>query len=87
MKDPKSALFLRVFLPGAGLAYLVKWAWVFFNLGVVLSIYFAAAWLLPDETFKSYFLYISVVCSVGSGLLVHVVAKRLNENSRSDCAV
>jgi len=87
MKEPTNALFLSVFVPGAGLAYLGKWVWAFINLVVVILIFVAAALLLPEQSFKSYIPYISLGWSFGSGVVAQAVARRMNKNPKSDTAV
>jgi hypothetical protein len=85
MKDPTSALFLSMFLPGVGLAYLGKWVWALVNLGVVLLIEIVATSVIPKG--NVYILLVSLACSVPSALLAHAVATEMNGHSKSDTAV
>jgi hypothetical protein len=70
-------------LPGAGLAYLGKWKWGFFNLGVVLLIGLAAAFIVPDETFEKYVRYIGIGCAAGSGGLAQALATQMNQKGKT----
>ena len=79
MKKPIVAFTLSFFLPGAGLAYLGKWKWAFINLGVVLLVGVAAAFLLSEEFFEQYGHYIAVGCSGGSGGLAQALATQMNQ--------
>lgn len=79
MKKPIVAFTLSFFFPGAGLAYLGKWKWAFINLGVVLLVGVAAAFLLSEEFFEQYGHYIAVGCSGGSGGLAQALATQMNQ--------
>ena len=79
MKKPIVAFTLSFFFPGAGLAYLGKWKWAFINLGVVLLVGVAAAFLPSEEFFEQYGHYIAVGCSGGSGGLAQALATQMNQ--------
>jgi hypothetical protein len=79
MKKPIVAFTLSFFLPGAGLAYLGKWKWGFINLGIVLLIGVAAAFILSDETFERYIRYIAIGCAGGSGGLAQALTTQMNQ--------
>jgi hypothetical protein len=86
MKKPSVAFILSFLLPGAGLAYLGRWKWAFINLGVVLLIGVAAAFILSDEAFESYGRYIAIGCAGGSGGLAQTLAKLKNQKVQSNDA-
>jgi hypothetical protein len=84
MKKPIVALTLSFLLPGAGLAYLGKWKWAFLNLGIVLLVGVAAAFLFSEETLHRYGHYIAIGCSGGSGGLAHALATQMNQKAKTD---
>ena len=88
MKKPIVAFTLSFFLPGAGLAYLGNWKWAFINLGIVLMIGIAAAFLLTEETLHHYGHYIGIGCAGGSGGLAQALTTQMNrKKGKPDVAV
>ena len=83
-KKPIIAFILSFLLPGAGLVYLGKWKWGFINLGMVLLIGVAAAFLLSDETLHQYGRYIAIGCSGGSAGLAQALATQMNKRGKTD---
>lgn len=84
MKKPFVAFLLSFFLPGAGLAYLGKWKSAAINMGIVLLIGVAAAFLLPDETLQRYGQYIVFGCSGGSGALAQAATTQMNQGQQTN---
>ncbi len=81
MKKPIVAFTLSFFLPGAGLAYLGKWKWGFINLGIVLLVGVAAAFLLSEETLHQYGRYIAIGCAGGSAGLAQALTTQMNQKA------
>ena len=84
MKKPIVAFTLSFLLPGAGLAYLGRWKWAFINLGVVLLVGVAAAFLLSEETLHQYGHYIAIGCSGGSGGLAQILTTQVNQKAKTN---
>ena len=78
MKKPIIAFILSFLLPGAGLAYLGRWKWAIINLGIVLLIGIAAAFLLSEETLYRYGHFLAIGCSGGSGGLAQALTTQMN---------
>jgi hypothetical protein len=84
MKKPIVAFTLSFLLPGAGLAYLGKWKWALINLGIVLLVGVAAAFLFSEQTLHQYGHYIAIGCSGGSGGLAQALTTQMNQQGKTD---
>jgi hypothetical protein len=78
VKKPWLAFLLNFILPGAGFAYLGKWAWAAINLGAAIAAGFVIAAYLPNSANIA-----GVVVAATSGSLAMSVAQAMNTKANT----